>query len=154
MTKPFRMLLAVDLSLTSARVLSTAQDLAKRLDAEVILVHAFLELPGAPTLAATVKEDPYVPYLEAEAQMHHQEVDQLTEQWARRLREQGLKVELVARPGHAADVILAAADEYDVDLLVLGRHGMGRVRRFLMGSITREVSEKAGRPVTIIPIEG
>ncbi len=152
MAQAFRMLLAVDLSQNGAGVLLQAQKLATRLDATVILVHAFREPPSIPSMAATVSEGPYVPFLEAEAEMQREEVEVLTQQWANRLRSEMLTVEVVARQGPPADVILEAAEEHDAHLIVMGRHGMGRVRRFFTGSVTRAIVEHSTRPVTIIPI--
>lgn len=51
--------------------------------------------------------------------------------------------------GHPATVLLDAA--FDGQLLVLGRHGGGRILGFPLGSITRAVLHYAQLPVVVVP---
>jgi nucleotide-binding universal stress UspA family protein len=39
------------------------------------------------------------------------------------------------------------AEEGGYDLIVMGRHGRGRLQHFLVGSVTEKVSRKAPTPV-------
>lgn len=55
------------------------------------------------------------------------------------------------REGHAAEVILRAAEEARVDLIVVGTRGLRGASRLLLGSVSSEVLARAGRPVTIVP---
>lgn len=66
------------------------------------------------------------------------------------LRRTGISVRAQARlaEGPAADALLAAQD--DADLLVLGRRGLGRVGRLVLGSVSSTVVEHATRPVTVV----
>ena len=43
------------------------------------------------------------------------------------------------------------AAERGADLLVLGSHGHGVIRRFLLGSVAERVLREAGCPVMIVP---
>jgi nucleotide-binding universal stress UspA family protein len=52
--------------------------------------------------------------------------------------------------GHAADQILAAADEWCADLIVLGSHGRRGFSHFLMGSVAEKVARKAKCTVEVI----
>jgi nucleotide-binding universal stress UspA family protein len=49
--------------------------------------------------------------------------------------------------GDAAIRILEVAEEGGYDLIVMGRHGRGRLQHFLIGSVTEKVSRKAPIPV-------
>jgi nucleotide-binding universal stress UspA family protein len=49
--------------------------------------------------------------------------------------------------GDAATRILEVAEEGGYDLIVMGRHGRGRLQHFLVGSVTEKVSRKAPTPV-------
>jgi nucleotide-binding universal stress UspA family protein len=49
----------------------------------------------------------------------------------------------------AAATLLAAADEEDADLLVLGHRGRGRARR--LGSVAMQVAHRATRPFAVVP---
>lgn len=149
---PFELLLAVDLSKASLAAMQVSKDLALRLDAHVVVVHAFSPGPRAPTMVATLDADPYLPFLEAEADMQVQEAEDITTKWADALRREGLDVDVDARPGPATDVILAAAEDHDADLIVVARHGTGMVRRMLLGSVTQRLVEKSRRPVLVVPV--
>jgi nucleotide-binding universal stress UspA family protein len=64
---------------------------------------------------------------------------------------QDVEVEAVAVEGAPADVILDQAR--DAQLIVLGSHGKGLVRRLLLGSVGQQVLQDADRPVAIIDFD-
>jgi nucleotide-binding universal stress UspA family protein len=47
--------------------------------------------------------------------------------------------------------VVAAADEVDAGLIVMGSRGLTGVRELLKGSFSHDVAEHAGRPVLIVP---
>jgi nucleotide-binding universal stress UspA family protein len=47
--------------------------------------------------------------------------------------------------------IVDAADELDVSVIVLGSRGLSGGRELLLGSVSHDVAEHAGRPVLIVP---
>ncbi len=59
-------------------------------------------------------------------------------------------VEPVVAEGRAAEVILSHAE--DAQLIVVGTHGKGLVRRILVGSVSRQVLTDADRPVAVIDL--
>ncbi len=59
-------------------------------------------------------------------------------------------VDRVAVEGLAADAILSHAD--DAQLIVVGTHGKGLVRRVLLGSVSRQVLHDADRPVAVVDL--
>lgn len=72
------------------------------------------------------------------------------------LRASGLQgaveVESVVRWGESAsDEVVLRAREGDVDLIVLGTHGKGVIRRFLIGSVASGVAQRAPCPVLLVP---
>jgi len=58
-------------------------------------------------------------------------------------------IKTVAKMGHPAEEILAAVEEEGVDMIVIGSRGK-RFEPLLMGSVSREVLEKADMPVLVI----
>ena len=54
------------------------------------------------------------------------------------------------REGHAAEQILAAAKEFNADLIVIGTHRRGALARFFMGSTSQEVLRQAQCPVMFV----
>lgn len=65
------------------------------------------------------------------------------------LREAGVKVEQSSRIGDPATEILAAADERDVDSIVLGGRKRSPFGSLLFGSVSQAVVLDSERPVTI-----
>jgi nucleotide-binding universal stress UspA family protein len=61
-----------------------------------------------------------------------------------------VQVEQVVVEGRAAEAILAHAE--DAQLIVVGTHGKGLVRRVLLGSVSRQVLNDADRPVAIVDL--
>ena len=55
------------------------------------------------------------------------------------------------REGDPAREILAEAEEWNADLLLLGTHGRGGVSRFLIGSVAEAVLKGAGCDLLLIP---
>jgi nucleotide-binding universal stress UspA family protein len=49
-------------------------------------------------------------------------------------------VQTHTRAGDPADVLVAAANEFGADLVVVGNRGMSGVRRFVLGSVPNKVS--------------
>jgi nucleotide-binding universal stress UspA family protein len=63
-----------------------------------------------------------------------------------------VSVDRVAVEGRPAEAILGHAD--DAQLIVVGTHGKGLVRRVLLGSVGRQVLNDADRPVAVVDLPG
>jgi nucleotide-binding universal stress UspA family protein len=62
--------------------------------------------------------------------------------------------EAILRDGPAVEEILAAADGWNADFIVLGSRGLGRLGRFIRGSTAEAVMEHATRPVMVVTHQG
>jgi nucleotide-binding universal stress UspA family protein len=64
----------------------------------------------------------------------------------------GVRPKIRAILGDAAAVIQEAAEEgKESTLVVVGRRGMGGVRRFVLGSVSSDVLRSVSGPVLIVP---
>ena len=63
---------------------------------------------------------------------------------------QGLSARFVTKVGPAAEVIAAAANKGDYDLLMLGSHGFGTLSNLVMGSVATKVLANCKTPVLLI----
>lgn len=84
---------------------------------------------------------------------HQEKLDQKTgvimDHYRKMLEENGISgIQPEVREGHPADEILEAAKKGDVELIIVGSRG-GRLHNFFMGSVSREVANRAGIPVLI-----
>ncbi len=149
-SQPWRLLVALDFSDASQAAFSEARRLAMALGATVVLLHAYKPGPPGRTLASLSSQGE-LPLLREQAHMHMEEAAELSTRWAEVLRRDGITVEVDARDGPPARVILDAARDQNVDLVIVGRQGLGRVGRFLVGSVSQEVSKHSPVPVVIVP---
>jgi nucleotide-binding universal stress UspA family protein len=62
----------------------------------------------------------------------------------------GVKVEPVFMKGIPADKILEYAEENNIDLIVLGTHGLTGIKKFLIGSVSENVVRHSKIPVMVV----
>ena len=71
------------------------------------------------------------------------------EDMSREVREQQIAVDIALREGTPHEVILAEADRWGADLIVMGKLGKRGVSRILLGSVAERVIEFTGLPVML-----
>jgi universal stress protein A len=132
MTIKFKKILCpVDFDRNSAAALRFAAKLAEA-DSTLYLLHVVPEVdrPGF---------EHYPPTIDlARESIENFASEQLTDQTKR---------ELLIRTGNTADVIVGAADELAVDLIVMATHGHRGLVRFVLGSVAERVLRESRRPV-------
>jgi nucleotide-binding universal stress UspA family protein len=143
MTK--KILCPVDFSKGSERALAKAEELAKELGAEIELLHAYqipvVALPDAPVSVSPA----FVADLTDHAQKELGKLEQA-------LKSHGVSVTTKLIQGSPADTVVARAEELKAYLIVIGTHGRGGFRRFLLGSIAERVVRMATVPVLTVHV--
>ena len=138
-----RILIAIDGSPASDEAVELGVELAAEQQAAVTFVHVVRPLDVVPMncfgLAAgarphDVTEEERQPLVEAKAAAERQGVH--------------ATAELLV--GDVVDEIVAYADNLDVDLIVIGSRGHGRLTNALLGSVSRGVLSESKRPVVIV----
>ena len=158
-----RILVPIDVSDATPRVIDLARQLAKALDAEIHLVHvkelSAAAAPGAlgyglagmpelaPMSGVPVPGLDPMPHPIAETEDQKSKVAQ----WQKEIAQDGIKVTLHEPTGAVADEILDQADAVEPDLIVMGTHGHGAMYHLLVGSATKGVLRHATRPILIVP---
>jgi nucleotide-binding universal stress UspA family protein len=66
------------------------------------------------------------------------------------LADAGVRADTTLVVGNPAEEIIAAGDEGNFDLIVMGSTGAGRAVRFLLGSVSDRVVRHADRPVMVV----
>ncbi|CAN5339985.1 universal stress protein [soil metagenome] len=136
-----RILVAVDHSESTPRVIKAAAELATRFGASLSLLHA-VEVP-LPLTPATVFESGAVEETLREdttkflAELHQQFPTELT-------------IRDIAASGRACDQIVAAARDWHADLVIVGDRNRRGLSRFLLGSTADAVLRRAPCPVFVI----
>ncbi|KAL8188820.1 hypothetical protein R6Q57_029575 [Mikania cordata] len=63
---------------------------------------------------------------------------------------QDVKVETRVETGDPRDVICDVAEKMGVDMVVMGSHGYGLIKRAFLGSVSNHVAQKSNCPVLIV----
>ena len=138
---PFaRILVAVDFSEVSERALEHALELAKKLGAEITVMHAY-QIPIYDFPDGTIVPSAEHAARIADASQRHMDA------MIARHGGTGVKLDGLLRQGGPADEILAVAKERNPDLIVLGTHARGAVGRAFYGDVALHVIRAATQPV-------
>jgi nucleotide-binding universal stress UspA family protein len=157
-----KILVAVDFSEGTGRLVSQASDLGRALGGKIWVVHVTSDAlqaayestqfydfsseyvitpPGDVEMARTLCAEEY--------KREHESLLNISA----RLRENGLDAQAMLLKGDAAELILEKARELKVDIILMGSHGHGLLRKMLVGSVTEAVLRKASCGVLIVPVK-
>jgi nucleotide-binding universal stress UspA family protein len=158
-----KILVPTDGSDCSDLAIDKAGELAEKFESEVVLIHVnevpgrsifinpvvsdatpsfFNERTDGPVKTISVPKE-YLDNLEKAGQ-------DILDRGKERLVEKGIKVSMAAVRGKPADAIIDYVEHNDIDLVVMGSHGMGGFRRFFMGSVTHKVALSIKKPIMIV----
>lgn len=139
-----RVLAATDLSEHAEAVLGTAAELARRLGAELELVHVF----ARPDLGYVLGYP--VPFPETVVRTSREVAERGLAESAQRLTAGGAAPRAHFLEGDAADELAALQGEGD--LLVLGTHGHTALVAAILGGVARRVLARAGGPLVLVRV--
>jgi nucleotide-binding universal stress UspA family protein len=154
-------LVAIDFSTATPRVLEFAGQLAKILASEIHLVHVKELVPAIPPsaigygMAGMPELMPMstLPLADPNAQaiMPNELDKKKLAAWRSELEREGLKVTSHDLAGNIVEEILRTAEQTKADLIVMGRHGHGAMYNLLVGSVTEGVLKHSLCPVVLVP---
>ena len=134
-----RILLATDLSPASEGATRQAIELARDLGASLLIVSVI-----DPDIRG-------VPGGRLERMDQRRAVrEQAAQAVVVRGRQAGIAVNFLIWEGEPGPAIVEAAASEEVDLVVVGSHGRGRVGRFMLGSVSDHVIRNATAPVLVV----
>lgn len=139
-------LVATDFSPASEQALEFAASLARRYGSTIYLTHV-ISLDGYPLMS---------PELAASSlQKMHADADNGFRQLLKSGRLMALPYQALIQEGNLWPAIEESIQKYEIDLLVVGTHGIGTVKKLLLGSGAEEIFRKAKVPVlTVGPSAG
>ena len=140
-----KVLAALDLARTTPDVLREARIWARRLSAELILIHVadpdpdFIGYGAGPESVRLAVAHKFT--------RAHQRLEALSVE----LRKEGLDATALLLQGATAETILREADRLSADVVLMGTRARGAVRELFVGSVSKEVLRRSTRPVLLIP---
>jgi len=140
-SKPSSILFAAEIP-ANEKAFAFALAQASEFGADLILFHAYDTLVVAASETSGIRYYDYAAAARAETQS--------LEPLAQRVRNAGIRCEVVVRPGLPADQILSFLQEREVDRVVMGTHSPGPIGKLLVGSVAEAVLRTAKVPVYIV----
>ena len=140
-------LVAVDFSKSTDKVISYAIEQAKLKNASVRLLHV-AEPPSeflGDEIGPRVIRDKKAQLLKKE----HNDIEKL----ANKIREAGCEVKASVIQGSTVETILEYAQKYNAEQIIFGSKGRGAITKAILGSVCEGVIKESVCPVTVIPVK-
>jgi nucleotide-binding universal stress UspA family protein len=137
-------LLATDGSPTAEEATKKAIELAKLFDTELLIVTAW-DIPYSTLGYAAVPVNGDL-MMAAEEQ-----AKKVAGRAAAAAEADGVPAETILLRGFPVEEICAAAKKFEPELIVLGSHGWGAMKRMLFGSVSTGVLHHTSVPVLVVP---
>jgi len=142
--KPAKMLVALDGSIASEKILPYARSLAQTYGSELTL----LSVPQIPETDNYRAPADVVENLRAEAE---EKMKNFLEAVGRSLEKDGVQTNIIVKGSRPATTIVETADEGDFGLILLTSNGRGTFDRMIMGSDSERVVEGTTHCVLMMP---
>lgn len=141
-----KILVAVDGSEPSQHALKVAADLAQEQGAELTILTV---VPNLPPLIADDMTPEYLPQYQQDLEKSHQ---QMLNKVTRELKKTHPKLKTVPilMNGRPAKQITYTAQAREADLIVIGNRGTSGVLTWMLGSVSRQVTESCTAPVLVV----
>lgn len=143
-----KILIPVDSSEYSKRAVEQGIEMAKAFDSDVVLLYVVAIRIAAYRFNAVITQNPkFDPILDQE----EKGAEQLLQEYKESFGAMKDKVEIVITHGIVADEIIEYIDSKDVDLVIMGSHGVSSaLHRSILGSVTNKVVHNASKPVLVV----
>jgi nucleotide-binding universal stress UspA family protein len=154
-----KILYATDLSKNSSYAFLYAADMAKRHNAQIVILHSIVPVRymSSEGMSGRVIEILQKDKNE-ERETDLEEIKKYLQKFCEKIENQigPPCVELVSKilvpVGHPVEEILKVADDEGCDAIVLGTHGKGFLKQTFLGSVASSVLHRTRKPVFIVPL--
>ncbi len=148
-----KILVALDFSDITSKILDQAAQLARAASAELILMH--IAEPAPDHIAYDM--DPATPYAIDPAELRDgiakrfQHEHKTLQAHADALRRSDIACKALMVQGDTVDMLLHEAEKMRVDFIVAGSHGKGLLSQILLGSTSEKLVRLSRLPVFLVP---
>ena len=158
-----KILVPIDGSEYSNLAIDKAKELAEKFDSEIILLHvndvcdkhfylnpfvseatpSFFDNTKSPKMSPIIVPQEYIEEIE-------KAIENILKRAKERCSDSNINVSAIALKGKPAEVITEYAENNNIDLVVMGSHGLSGFKRFFVGSITHKVLMSIKKPMLIV----
>jgi len=138
-------LVAIDLSNASQKILDKAKTIAIALPAKVCLLHV---IEGGPDF---LDDEPDLLSSSDQSQQEFSQEHKYLQKEVDGLRQSGIETKGLLSQGSVVDVILQKSKQLEIDIIIVGTHGHGGVHHMIFGSVSEGVLRNTSCPVLVIP---
>ncbi len=138
-------LVAVDLSGATQKILDKAKTIALALPAKVCLLHV---IEGEPDF---LDDEPDLQGTDDQGQQEFPQEHKDLQKEVDGLRQSGIDTKGLLTQGSVVDVILQKSKQLEIDIIIIGTHGHGGVHHMIFGSVSEGVLRNTSCPVLVIP---
>jgi nucleotide-binding universal stress UspA family protein len=152
-----KILIALDFDSSAEKIAEIGYKLARAMDAQVILLHVtsdaayYSSLNYSPITGFGIFSNEDLVEKDTAVELKKVAMNFLKDVQKRFGNE---TTQLVVENGPFAGNILAVSSELHVDMIVMGTHGRGGLKKMLLGSVAEEVLRHSSIPLLIIPVKG
>jgi nucleotide-binding universal stress UspA family protein len=134
-----KILIPVDFSANSIKAFELALSLNQNQKSTIILVHIVELIYDFASQAAIALDS------------MHTDAKKLLDEIEKKYQSEHLKFEKVVEEGTASISISRLANQYEVDVIVIGTSGAGGIKKLIMGSTTQNLLKESTVPVLVVP---
>lgn len=150
-----KILVAIDFSDITQKVLDQAKMLASAMSAKVCLIHVAEPHPDHIAYdydpAAMYAIDPAEIRNNIAQRFHHEH--KTLQKYADDLRHDGIDCKALMVQGGVVEMLLKEQEKLSSDFIVVGSHGKGIISQLLLGSSSESLVKKTAVPVYLVPAD-
>ena len=140
-----KILVAVDCSESTQKVVTQAEQMAKGLSAKLWLIHVAQPEPdfvGYDTGPQSVRD-----YVAERFHAEHSQIQEIAEQ----LRNEAIETTALLIQGSTVETIIKEAKKLEIDMIIMGSHGRNPISELFLGSVSKGVISQSNYPILIVP---
>ncbi|MGK7940544.1 MAG: universal stress protein [Crocosphaera sp.] len=149
-----KILVAVDSSSIAQRVIDVALTLGKAVDGELMLLHVLSQNAEDSPISLVPYASSYsidlIEKFQEDWKQYQQESLQKLEAWIKQAKKAGIKSNFRQETGNPGSVICRIADEWESELIVMGRRGHSMISELLLGSVSSYVIHRSHCSVHLV----
>jgi nucleotide-binding universal stress UspA family protein len=151
-----KILVAVDNSPIAEQVVDAALTLAKGMDAQLMLLNILSQnAEDSPVSFAPYASSYSIDLIEKfqeDWKQYQQESLHKLEAWAKKAKEAGITTEFSQRNGSPGPTICSVAQEWEAQLIIIGRRGHSLANEVLLGSVSSYVIHRCHCAIHIVQL--